>query len=252
MSGKRQFEDVADQIAALIDEGALPPGVRLPGERDLATRFGVSRLTIREAEIVLQALGRLEARNGSGLYVSEGRHPALAALPNATAVEVAEAHLLVESEAAALAAHNIAGEDGVADDVEELASLVDHMSDDDQRQVRAADEEFHLRLAEASNNLAIMHTVRGLWQMRRQIPQVRRLYEQVYKRDAEVRLEEHQAILDAIQEGDSGGARTAMRDHFQRIIGLMLDIEEKQALKDVRRKASESRERFLVTATMLA
>ena len=53
MAGKRLFQSVAEQIAQLIDEGAFPPGTRLPGERELAERLGVSRVTIREAEIAL-------------------------------------------------------------------------------------------------------------------------------------------------------------------------------------------------------
>ena len=75
MSSKRLFQAVAEQITALIDEGAYPPGTRLPGERELATKLGVSRVTIREAEIALQALGRLEVKTGSGVYVSD-RKPA--------------------------------------------------------------------------------------------------------------------------------------------------------------------------------
>lgn len=71
MSSKRLFQSVAEQIACLIDEGAYPPGTRLPGERELAEKLGVSRVTIREAEIALQAVGRLEIKTGSGVYVSE-------------------------------------------------------------------------------------------------------------------------------------------------------------------------------------
>ena len=66
MVSKRLFQSVAEQIAELIDEGAYPPGTRLPGERELAEKLGVSRVTIREAEIALQAVGRLEIKTGSG------------------------------------------------------------------------------------------------------------------------------------------------------------------------------------------
>ena len=62
MVSKRLFQSVAEQIAELIDEGAYPPGTRLPGERELAEKLGVSRVTIREAEIALQAVGRLEIK----------------------------------------------------------------------------------------------------------------------------------------------------------------------------------------------
>ena len=78
--------------------------------------MGVSRVTIREAEIALQAIGRLEIKTGSGVYVSEKQPEEGARLPEVGAFEVTEARLLVESETAALAAHNISD-----DAVEHLA-----------------------------------------------------------------------------------------------------------------------------------
>src|SRR5438093_3811690 len=64
-------EQVAESLRALIEEGQLKPGDALPPERDLATRFGVSRVTVREALRVLQMLGLVEARQGGGNYVAE-------------------------------------------------------------------------------------------------------------------------------------------------------------------------------------
>ena len=71
MSTNRLYHSVASRIIELIDSGAFPPGSRLPGERDLAEKFGVSRVAVREAEIALQAQGRLEIKVGSGAYVME-------------------------------------------------------------------------------------------------------------------------------------------------------------------------------------
>ena len=59
MKDKRLYHSVADKITKLVDDGVYPPGSRLPGERELAEQFGVSRVTIREAEIALQATGLL-------------------------------------------------------------------------------------------------------------------------------------------------------------------------------------------------
>jgi len=55
MGEKRLYHTVANQILELIDSGVFPPGSRLPGERDLAEKFNVSRVAVREAEIALQA-----------------------------------------------------------------------------------------------------------------------------------------------------------------------------------------------------
>jgi len=170
MNGKRLFQSVAEQISGLIDAGAFPPGTRLPGERELAERLSVSRVTIREAEIALQAVGRLEIKTGSGVYVSEREPEVVASLPNASAFEVTEARLLVESEAAALAAHNITDET-----VEQLAALIEQMRTGNESAANEADEKFHRMIAEASNNAAMVHTVKSLWRMREELPAVKQL-----------------------------------------------------------------------------
>ncbi len=71
MAERRLFEDVADTIRRLILDGTYPPGTRLPGERELSERFEVSRVTIREAEIALQATGWIHIRTGAGAIESE-------------------------------------------------------------------------------------------------------------------------------------------------------------------------------------
>lgn len=239
MASKRLFQSVAEQIAGLIDEGAYPPGTRLPGERELAEKLGVSRVTIREAEIALQAIGRLEIKTGSGVYVSENPPAMSQAMPAASAFEVTEARLLIESETAALAAHNI-DEEGIA----QLERLVETMRSGSEQEANEADELFHLTIAEASNNAAMVHTVKTLWKMREEIPDVKQTYEAVCVHDTQSRTDEHKAVFDAIKGRDPAGARAAMREHFHRLIDAMLDATERQAMAEVQQKASASRERF--------
>lgn len=243
MPSKRLFQSVAEQISALIDEGAYPPGTRLPGERELAEKLGVSRVTIREAEIALQAVGTLEIKTGSGVYVSETKPTVMGSLPKASAFEVTEARLMIEAESAALAAVNI-DEESVA----QLESLVEQMSSDDDELANVADEQFHLTIAEASNNSAMVHTVKMLWQMRENIPEVKATYEAVCVHDPVSRTEEHRAIFEAIKARDPAAARQAMREHFQRLLETMLEATERQALEEVQQRATESRERFLAVA----
>ncbi|RJY10005.1 FadR/GntR family transcriptional regulator [Aurantiacibacter aquimixticola] len=245
MTAKRLYQDIARKIAELIDAGAYPAGSRLPGERDLAEKFGVSRVTIREAEIALQAIGRLEIKTGSGVYVSESKPQLVDAMPSASAFEVTEARLLVEAEAAALAARNITDAD-----IARLEELIEAMGDSDADAANAADEKFHETIAQASNNSAIVHTVKQLWQMRETIPQVKQTYEAVCVHDAKQRIEEHREVFDALRARDAGAARAAMRGHFQRLLEAMLETTEKQALAEVQQRASESRERFLAAAKL--
>ncbi len=243
MTGKRLFQSVAEQISGLINEGAFPPGTRLPGERELAERLGVSRVTIREAEIALQAVGRLDIKTGSGVYVSEKQLEERSALPAASAFEVTEARLLVESEAAALAAHNISDEA-----IERLSQLVEQMRTGDEAAANEADEQFHRTIAESSNNSAMVHTVKSLWRMREEIPAVKTTYEAVCVHDADSRTAEHEAIFFALRDRDPSRARNAMREHFHRLIEAMLDATERMALEEVQERASKSRERFAASA----
>lgn len=245
MSAKRLFQSVAEQIAALIDQGAFPAGMRLPGERELAERLGVSRVTIREAEIALQAVGRLAIKTGSGVYVSENQPLGDPTLPQASAFEVTEARLLVESEAAALAAHNITDAG-----VERLAELIEQMRTGDHDAANEADKLFHQTIAEASNNAALLHTIKSLWRMRETIPEVKATYEAVCIDDAESRTNEHRAVFEALKNRDAAASRSAMREHFHRLINAMLDATERIAMEEVQQRASESRERFLVAARM--
>ena len=100
----RLYKAVVSDILALIDAGTYPPGSRLPGERDLAERFDVSRVTIREAEIALEALGHIVIKTGSGAYVMRGSNQAPDGLPDVTAFELTAARSVIEAETAALAA----------------------------------------------------------------------------------------------------------------------------------------------------
>src|SRR4051794_3601761 len=59
-----------EQIKALIGDGRLEPGERLPTERELAVQLGISRSSMREAIRALTVMGVLEARHGSGIYVT--------------------------------------------------------------------------------------------------------------------------------------------------------------------------------------
>jgi len=70
-SHKRLYRKIFDEISTLIDLGEYPVGSRLPTERQLAERFQVSRPTIREAIIALDATNKVSVKTGSGVYVLE-------------------------------------------------------------------------------------------------------------------------------------------------------------------------------------
>src|SRR5690606_7843013 len=71
--------EIVEVLRAGIATGELPRGSRLPRERDLARHFAVSPPTVREAVRVLEAMGLLEIRHGSGTYVTGDPQPFIAA-----------------------------------------------------------------------------------------------------------------------------------------------------------------------------
>ena len=228
-----------------MHEGVYPPGTRLPGERELAGQFEVSRVTIRQALISLQALGMLEVRPGSGAHVLNAAVSQVDVLPSVSALELTEARSLFESEVAALAAPDISDE--TLAKLEQL--IVDMSSDhDDVDAAELADRDFHLTIAAAAGNSVLYYIVEKLWRMRMELAPVKKVYDSVCSEDAAARGGEHREILDALHSRDPAQARLAMRKHFTRLLESMLDVTEQKALRDVRRKASESRERFLKSA----
>lgn len=243
MGAQRLFHRIAEQLTELIETGVYPPGSRLPGERELAEKFDVSRVTIREAEIALQAIGRLEIKTGAGVYVSEEQPVHQSTLPDVSAFEVTEARSLVESEAAALAAKQISDED-----LAKLISLVDDMVSDDEGVSNEADGQFHALIARASGNGALLHTIESYWRMREEIPEVKRSYSMLCESDTKARAREHQEILDALLARDPSRAREAMRKHFHRMISTMLDLTEREAIRELQEKTTRSRKRFLTDA----
>ena len=246
MSDKRLYNTVSRKLLEWIENGSYPPGSRLPAERNLAEKFGVSRVTIRQALIALQARGMVEIRTGSGVYVLENADPGHESLPNINAFEVTEARLMFESEVAALAAINISDET-----LEELGVYIDRMNTDDPENEAAAeqaDRDFHLAIATASGHSAARHVVEQLWRMRTELPQVKEVYSAVCQEDTSSRSSEHMEVFVALRNRDPHAARNAMRKHFARLLESMLDITEEQAVEKVRRRSTESRRRFLQKA----
>ena len=248
MTEKRLYHSVADQILKLINDGAFPPGTRLPGERELAERFNVSRVTVREAEIALQALGFISIKTGSGVYVLDPAETGGSGLPTVTAFELTEARLLFESEAAALAAKHISEAT-----LQRLSELVETMSEDDPQFSEAsaeADQEFHLTIAAASGNAVVKYVVESLWKIRTEVPAVREVHAAICAvEEASHRHTEHADVVKALRERDPSAARHAMQAHFRGLLGSMIDVTEEQALEELKKKTTESRQRYLDSVT---
>ncbi|RYG08455.1 MAG: FadR family transcriptional regulator [Caulobacteraceae bacterium] len=242
MRQSRLFHSVAEQIVQLIATEGLGPGAKLPGERELADRFGVSRVTVREAELALQAQGKLSIKTGSGVFVCANQTRS-DGLPTVSAFEVTEARSLFESEAAALAAAVI--QDEALARLDYLVQAMDGSNPD--LDPDTADREFHHVIAASANNAAVLHTIENLWRMRTEQPHVRAAHKAVCEIDDSSRVAEHTAILDALKAHDGAAARRAMRNHFNRLLSVMLDASAASAMQELERQMAASRERFMIS-----
>ena len=210
---RRLYRQIADQISVLISDGEYTAGSRLPAERDLAKQLGVSRPSVREALIALEVEGLLDVRVGSGIYVSQpGKRRRSDALQGDSGpFEVIRARWLIEGECAALAARN-ANPAQLRALREAHAGVIKESKRD--HNPLAADRLFHLRIADASGNSALVLVVQTLWDQRMG-PLYRSLERKLeYPKMAAETVREHQAIVSAIVRRDPRAARSAMRRHM--------------------------------------
>ena len=241
-NSKRLYRQVADKMLILIESGEYPAGSRLPAERELAERFSVSRPTIREAVIALEAKGRVAVKTGSGVYVLEKVEKIDGLGQEVSPFELIETRVFIEGESAALAAALISDEQ-----LASLKSALDEMAMDSPEGgaiSSAADRKFHSIISEATNNRVFTLMIKQLWDVQEKLDNIRVAHQAVCMQDLSQRLEEHTAIYDALANRDASAARAAMRNHFSRTLTALHETTEEEAVKAVQRKVSQMRERF--------
>jgi DNA-binding FadR family transcriptional regulator len=207
---RRLYRQIADQLRQHIQRGEFPVGSKLPTERDLAQKLGVSRPSVREALIALEVEGLIEVRMSAGIFVV-ARESSRRVESGHGPLETIRARQVLESELAATAA-------GVASPglIDGLSAALRGMREDIDRGVMpiAGDREFHLGIAQASDNSVLLSVVTQLFDER---------YGALFKRFGthferertwRAAVQEHQAVLDAIAARDPIAARVAMQTHL--------------------------------------
>lgn len=215
---QRLYRQIAEQLRQLMAKGEFAVGTRLPAERDLASQLGVSRPSVREALIALEVEGVIEVRTGSGIYVRQPSETQPPPSPSSNTpadwgpLEVMSARLVIEAEVAALAARHASKADHKA-----IRAAWQQMKQEVAAgQVpRWGDEAFHEAIASACGNSVLLDTVRRLWQARNGAL-FERLGDHFEHPDSWLAaLEEHELVMQAIEAGDSPGARKAMQKHLR-------------------------------------
>ena len=203
---------VVAQLTRVIELGRLLPGDRLPPERELAMQLGISRVTLRAALGELEKSGLVErvgrGSGGGALVVSTGstgsadREIAL----RGDLVEIYELRVACESAAADLAATR-----RTYGDLERLERSIDDLQGElTPGRFRAADNAFHLGVADASGN----RRLRGVIEDAR-AAMFRPLDAMRFELVVPSTVEHHRRILDAIAAGDAEGARQSTIAHLR-------------------------------------
>ena len=211
----------------LISEGALTPGGRLPAERDLSEKFGVSRSSLRQALKVLEIMGVISQRVGDGTYLNAGA-PSILSEPMEFLIlldgisfhELMEARLIVEPELAARAAMR-----ATAEDIAELSAVHAGMekSKADSARFVEWDHLFHQTLFRISGNrvCSMMFTV-----VHQSVHKLMALTATLV--DPEHTLALHRRIITAIRKGAPDEARQRMVEHLEDATGLLAKTAAKQ------------------------
>lgn len=218
---KRAYEDIVKQISSLIEKGKLKRDDQLPSERELSETFRVSRATVREAIIALEAMMLVERRQGNGTYVICSSEEALIQ-PLAAAllhekddlVDIFSLRKILEPGIAQLAAEN-----ATAEDIAELERILKEQEEAvaEGRDPFRNDTVFHHLLARMSRKRVLERLFLALVDL---LGQSRERYAQTDERK-EKSLHGHRIVLAAIKDGDGVAARKAMRRHLEEVEGVL-------------------------------
>ncbi len=232
VSPEKLSSAVTRQIEKLILRGILRPGERLPAERELAERLGVSRPSLREAIAELQEKGLLTTRAGAGIYVADVLGNAFSDALIGLFSEHDEAlfdYIAFRRDLESLAAERAArlASDTDLKVVGEVFAKMEaaHAKTNPEDEARL-DAEFHMAIIEASHNVVMLHMLRSMFQLLREGVFYNRqmMFKQRTTRGA--LLDQHRAINDALQARDPEAARTAVVAHLDFVEAALADQQK--------------------------
>ncbi|WP_103881112.1 FCD domain-containing protein [Vibrio hangzhouensis] len=226
---KKAYQKIGLMLQNEIVDGLYKVGDRLPPERDIAQRMNVSRTVVREAIIMLEIQQFVEVKKGSGVYVR--KIPSASPSQNesldnddAGPFEMLQARQLLESNIAEFAATMATPNDigrmrqALALEREELDSGSNESK---------GDEQFHICIAEATQNSVLVSILEDSWRRRSRSSMWKKLHSRIrgqeYRREW---MEDHAKILAAIQRRDPLAAKIAMWQHLENVKQRLLELSD--------------------------
>lgn len=225
---RRRYQEVAEILRAELASGTYQVGDRLRPERQIAEELDVSRSLLREAMIMLEIEGWVDVRKGSGTYVVRLPQSDQAGTEDTQTdigpFELLQARQLIESNIAAFAASMVTKadivrmRDALDKEREDLASGSGGYE---------ADEQFHLLIAEATQNSVLVDVVKNLWQQRSRSRMWHKLHERIFDNTyREEWLQDHQDILEALKRRDPQTAKQAMWQHLENVRKRLMELSD--------------------------
>ena len=240
---RKLYQTVAEAITRDIATGLYLPGQKLPSERELTELHNVSRPTIREAMIALEIRGIVEARHNSGVFVAKVAPPPSEGDLDIGAFELTEARKLIEGEAAALAARTITDEE-----VTKLYALLEEMKHDFEKDVTddSADRNFHMTIAGATRNTALIFVIEMLWDLRYKAPLTREIFRRARSVGISAFVDDHKQVADAMRDRDPNTARLAMQAHLNNVMEELLEATELEVVRKAQDDFKKRRNELLL------
>lgn len=211
-------DKIVEQLCALIQEGRLTPGNKLPSERQLIDMLGVGRSSLREALNKLETLGYVEIKKRKGIFVKS--IDSTLQLEPLKKILLADKNKVVQlyevrSDIEQASAHAAASVRTAADlDAIEKCLLRFEKGSDGLQFSWQRDLDFHCAIARASHNLFRVHATLGILDFAREF--IQPLLENFANSTAHTAtiVGQHRDIFEAIADEDADGARQAMKDHL--------------------------------------
>lgn len=204
---------VVREVIALVFSGEFAEGIRLPAERKLCERFGVSRGTIRQALADLESLGVIETKPGSGSYVrkfSIKKLPDEVLPPDFNSVSLRD--ILIARRAIETAAIELACEKITKKDYEDLEKLIDRMVEslDNLPDFIKFDMVFHRHLVRASGNSALVTAFEAISEYHR----YSQVFTSLHAGEEEIAIDYHRRMLYALRKRNKELAQKAISEHL--------------------------------------
>ena len=220
---KKRYALVIDQILDLIRGGAFTAGDKLPPERTMAAKLGVSRPSVREAYCVLEIVGILESRAGSGTYVTSSDIDQISikrirdiSTEEESPYEILEVRKMIEPELVLLAVEN-----ATESHIKEIGEALRRMKEEIEINGRYSMENdtlFHMKIAEATGNALLFKVMRYIMDLIHERMWVNIIDgPDVVESDIKYDLEFHEGIYTCIKNRDRDNVRPVMIKRFSEI-----------------------------------